>query len=78
MTTQQHVGGEEIKPETNSAKWEYSCDTYYPYQNDMDGWLNGWGEQGWEIISAHFTPSDQSYQQEFYRFIFKRQIINNE
>jgi len=61
---------------TTVVQWEYWCDTYYTYQNDMQGYLNGYGEQGWELASAHFSPSDQNYQQEYYRIILKRPKTN--
>lgn len=57
-------------------RWEYAADVFYTHQADMTGWLNGYGEQGWELISAYLNPSTTSYQEEYYRCIFKRPINN--
>jgi hypothetical protein len=53
-------------------KWEYAGDLYYVYQNDVSGYLNGYGADGWELVSAHFNASNSDYRDEHYRFIFKR------
>lgn len=60
----------------NIQQWEYEYDVYYITSGDFSGWLKGYGEQGWELISTHFNTSNQSYHDEYYRCIFKRPKLN--
>ena len=53
-------------------QWEYITDVVYTQGSDVAEWLNGYGEDGWELVSAFFNSSTTSYADEHWKFIFKR------
>jgi len=72
-------------------KWEYHivletmdwyADQRDQFQNDMDEWLNGWGEDGWEVaatISTHVKVSSTvSPEATLTYMVFKRLIEEEE
>jgi hypothetical protein len=63
---------------SNIQKWEYCYDSYYIYGGcNFEDHLKGYGDQGWELIFIHFHIDVTSYNNDYYKLIFKRPIIEN-
>lgn len=53
-----------------SEKWEYVVD--HVRGSLSPDWLNGYGDDGWELVSAVFIPNAHSYSDDHWILTFKR------
>ena len=40
------------------TKWEYYCAKWIPTDTELEEWLDGRGEDGWELISLTWDGDD--------------------
>lgn len=60
-----HVKQKEIKMDTELSKWEYRVQTVGGFftgvqAEELQELLNGWGEEGWEVILIHILDGNTS------------------